>query len=1195
MIDRRRLLTDLQRLVKGLVDGLRERTDQVDEVRTRVREQYSQAQAAGRTQRSYEEWREDLLAQVAVGWVLATVFVRFCEDNALVAAPSLSGPGSRRDLARDHQAAWLAQDPTAGDREWLEEVFRRYRAIPATAELFGERNPLWQFGPTADGARSLLELWWAVGDDSGGLRHDFTDPDLDTRFLGDLYQDLSEHAKKTYALLQTPEFVEEFILDRTLDPAIETFGLAGVRMIDPTCGSGHFLLGAFERILEDWRERAPGTPIRELVQRTLDAVNGVDVNPFAVAIARFRLLVAALRVAHIKELADAPAFRINVAVGDSLLHGRRTGRLFTGADEVGSLLDHRYPTEDEEAANRILESERYHTVVGNPPYITVKDPALSTGYRTLYKTCHRQYSLGVPFTERFFQLAQPGGIDDDAGYVGMITANSFMKREFGKKLIEEYLPTKDLTHVIDTSGAYIPGHGTPTVILFGRNQKPQADTVRAVLGIRGEPGRPEVPAKGQVWTSIMRQIDSPGAEGEYVSVEDASRARLARHPWSLQGGAAREVKELVERSTIGAAEQQAASIGITSFTLEDDAFLMPPRAARRRRLEVAQRPMVTGDLIRDWQAPLGDVAVFPYDQHLRPLADALPEPHFRHLWPNRQLLRTNKMFGGKTKVEAGLHWTEYGRLTVEKLRTPLSIVFAFVATHNHFVLDRGGKVFNRSAPVIKLGEGASEEEHLRLLGLLNSSTACFWMKQVFYPKGGDLVGQEGARLSKTAWEDRYEFDGTKLKQFPIPSEQPLERARELDGLAQRLSAALPAAALEREAPSRGVLERSRGEVAGLRARMVALQEELDWECYRLYGLVDEDLTLPGDRVPDLHKGERAFEIVLARKVAAGEATTTWFERHGSTRITEPPAHWPDEYRSLLERRIELIISDRSINLLERPEYKRRWNWESFDDLQRDALRDWLGDRLEARDLWAQPQVSTCARLADRVRRDAAFVEAARLYTGRTDVDIAALVTDLVLGDAVPFLADHRYKPSGLRKRRAWEHTWDLQRDEDAIDARTQLPPDHPEHLDAEGAALVKKEKGLNRIPVPPKYTSADFAKPVYWRLRGKLDVPKERFILYPGTHAGADRTSVIGWAGWDHRDQARALATHYHARKDEGGEKPELTGLLAGLAELLPWVKQWHNDLDSTGHRLGDFFDSFTDSEARGLGLTIHDLRTWTP
>ena len=42
-------------------------------------------------------------------------------------------------------------------------------------------------------------------------------------------------------------------------------------------------------------------------------------------------------------------------------------------------------------------------------------------------------------------------------------------------------------------------------------------------------------------------------------------------------------------------------------------------------------------------------------------------------------------------------------------------------------------MFKQSAPIIKLPADASEDDHLALLGLLNSSTACFWMKQVFYP------------------------------------------------------------------------------------------------------------------------------------------------------------------------------------------------------------------------------------------------------------------------------------------------------------------------------------------------------------------------------------------------------------------------------------------------------------------------------
>ena len=42
-----------------------------------------------------------------------------------------------------------------------------------------------------------------------------------------------------------------------------------------------------------------------------------------------------------------------------------------------------------------------------------------------------------------------------------------------------------------------------------------------------------------------------------------------------------------------------------------------------------------------------------------------------------------------------LRWYEYLVTYASKLRTPLSIAFAFVATHNHFVLDRGGKVFKQ--------------------------------------------------------------------------------------------------------------------------------------------------------------------------------------------------------------------------------------------------------------------------------------------------------------------------------------------------------------------------------------------------------------------------------------------------------------------------------------------------------------------
>ena len=55
-----------------------------------------------------------------------------------------------------------------------------------------------------------------------------------------------------------------------------------------------------------------------------------------------------------------------------------------------------------------------------------------------------------------------------------------------------------------------------------------------------------------------------------------------------------------------------------------------------------------------------------------------------------------------------------------------------------------------------------------------------------------------------------------------------------------------------------------------------------------------------------------------------------------------------------------------------------------------------------------------------------------------------------------------------------------------------------------------------------------------------------------------------------------------------------LTPLLAGLAELLPWLKQWHEDVDpATGEGLGTWFAGFVAEEARALGTTVEALGAW--
>ncbi|MBQ0988188.1 BREX-2 system adenine-specific DNA-methyltransferase PglX [Streptomyces sp. F63] len=1193
MIDRKALLDALKPQVKAVETDLARQVGAVEEVGTRLRSEYERARKLGRTAATWNSWLDERVTQVAVAWVLGTVFIRFCEDNRLIPEPYITAPdddGRELALARFDQYVSDSDDPTY--RGWLELAFAELGSGQAGRLLFDRRhNPLYQIPLSHDGARELVEFW-RERDEDGALVHDFTDPleedgdgtrGWDTRFLGDLYQDLSEAARKTYALLQTPEFVEEFILDRTMEPAIREFGYEDLKMIDPTCGSGHFVLGAFRRLVRRWAEGQPGRDVHERVRAALDSVHGVDLNPFAVAIARFRLLVAAMAAGGVTTMAEAGqyAWPLHLAVGDSLIkHRHKQGNLFDGLDEEGAdeLADFKYGTEDLGNHSEILRPGRYHIVVGNPPYVTVKDKKLNEIYRNLYDTCTGGYALSVPFTQRFFELAKSGDVDAGDGYgiVGQITANSFMKREFGTRLIERYFTQEvELTEVIDTSGAHIPGHGTPTVILIGKPRRGQCGsaTIRTVRSIRGEPSAPDRPDESYVWRSIVKQIDAPGSSDEWVAVDDLDRMQhFSSHPWILTAGG-RELIDQIHGNSHQRLSELVSNIGASAVTREDSAFMVGRGFLQRHRIPDGQRrPLVEGTKLRDYVILDPEESLWPYtEEDLRPTAPVALE---KALWPARRVLRERTAFG-KTQVQRGLAWFEYSMFFKSRYRAQPTVSLAFVATHNHFALSRPRDVFQHSALILEPREPWSREELHQILAILNSSTACFWLKQVCHDKGH---GGIGGGIASEEWEKFYEFNSTNLAEIPLPRSRPENLGTALVESAEAISSTLAELTMQ-DIPS-VTLGDSQARYKKIRARMITLQEELDWQVYALYGLYPEDLRASEDpispNIPQLDLGERAFEIVLARRLIAGEASDEWFKRHGSTPITEIPAHWPAAYREVVQKRIDAIESSRAIGMIERPEYKRRWATEGWDALQEKALRSWLLDRIEKREHWyddnGMPAIVTLSRLTDTLSRDEAFVSVAAIYAPRKE--LPTIVRELMTDEHVPFLAALRYKPSGLKKRADWEHVWDLQRQEDAA-------PDEP-----------AKKKIRNSIPVPPKYVSADFLRTSYWRARGKLDVPKERFISYGAANVATP--DLYGWAGWDHREQAYAIDTYIATREAMSTE--EVTPFLAGLLELQPWLDQWHHESDPTfGVSPAEFIRGDRLMTQGEHGLTDDDLRSWRP
>lgn len=1140
-LDVQAFLKAAQPVLAELTEDLLRRADADRGITKALKARHAAETKQRRTSDTYAVWRRTVMVQVAAAWLLSCVFVRTLEDRGLLDRNRVAGRG-----AVDSQELFHRVSPHLGEREYLMMVFRELERFVGVRELFDvEHNLLWQLGPSSQTAKALLALFRGLDAEQPPFRFG----QESTRFLGDLYQDLSEDVRKRYALLQTPDFIESFILDRTLTPAIQAFGLEYTTLIDPTCGSGHFLLGAFERLYDRWCAEAPTENAQQTVERALNSVFGVDINPYAVSIARFRLMLAALDKLGVERITEAQRMPLNVVAGDSLWQSLKGVELefFTG--EVDDEGPSRFRLLDQATTRRMLEPG-FAVVVGNPPYITEKNPALREAYREVYDSAAGKYALSAPFMERFFQIGRRSESGVSAAFIGQITANSFMKREFGKALIQQVLPRYDLTTIINTSGAYIPGHGTPTVLVFGRRRTPELEYVHAVLARRGEPCTPEVAAQGVVWRSIEEHWDEEDFENDYITVQKVERKSLGQHPWSLEGGGAGDIKALLEqraKKRLGS----FASVGIFGMTNADDCMLMNEDAWKRTTVEPRYiREIGIGEDIRDWSSQTQLRALYPYDwpATLVDLED-VPGLH-RYLWPFRTILGNRATFGGGTYFRDGLPWWKWHQVTADRIGGAL-IAFAEVATHNHFVLDRGGKVFKQTAPIIKLPSTATEDDHLALIAYLNSSTVCFFLKSVSFAKANHTEERPEKFEPGTI---RYAFNATNVASIPIPDDSLLQTlvpiARNAESISHLRGQSSPRCVafeiMQSESPVAAAIDQAQMADAKSESLLIGLQERIDWTVYCwLHG---ESVTIDWPVFPE-------------------ELSLTVGQRPFSNGDANAPDH--------INKAAAAIRASKMLAMLETVEYKRRWvgaGRGSFAQGARtfkEACIDWLSKEILS-------LLEEHLKTSDSPVQRATLLASLRANARNSEVlDYLARTLDLfelISGQGVPYLPGLYLNPAGVEKRADWRRTWDLQRREDA------------------------GEK-VGDIPVPPKYDQKDYRDAIYWRLRGKLDVPTERFISYPGCESDKDQEPVYGWAGWDHAQRAQALANLYLDRKNnEAWSRERLTPMLAGIAELLPWLKQWHADPHPDfGEPLSDFYATWLEGELREHKLTLADLEAWRP
>jgi hypothetical protein len=365
--------------------------------------------------------------------------------------PSSSSRSSRRTSARRRSCAGSTRTSPAADGG-LPELFSPQ---PAEVAL-----------PSDELSRALIAFWRHRDADTGAT-WSFAEERFEGELMGDLYQELDPVVKDRFALCQTPDFVRAFILDRTLTPAIETFGADEVRLLDPACGSGHFLIDGLKRLVARPPRSTRTGSARRSSEHALDRVVGVDLNDYACALARTRLIMTAAELAGVTKLADAARFHPHVYWADGLEQVekeeqkprlavrpvRRRSRRSRARRSRARMCARRCGRSSRRSSTRWWRTRRTSRRRTRPArYHREKVGKNSATCRPTANTRSARPSRSAAFSSR-----------EKGGFVGIITSNNFMKREFGKPLIEKVLAGLDLTLVVDTSQAYIPFHGTPTV------------------------------------------------------------------------------------------------------------------------------------------------------------------------------------------------------------------------------------------------------------------------------------------------------------------------------------------------------------------------------------------------------------------------------------------------------------------------------------------------------------------------------------------------------------------------------------------------------------------------------------------------------------------------------------------------------------------------------------------------------------
>jgi type I restriction-modification system DNA methylase subunit len=244
-------------------------------------------------------------------------------------------------------------------------------------------------------------------------------------FISSIYEEFV-NKKAGKGVHYTPEYIVNFILDGVLPWNDKEWDL---KVLDPACGSGIFLVKTFQRLIYRWKVAHDAQKIPANVLRTLleNNVFGIDIDKEAVRVASFSLYLTML------DSIDPLEYWENEVRFPRLRNQRLINSDFFAEDKEGFRTDE--------------DSATYDLVLGNAPWGRKTSTKLSQSWAKLYdwSKCISYGNIGPIFLPKSLNLSKPGGLVCMIQPAGALifnqvrTAQEFRRKFFLSSKVEEVL------------------------------------------------------------------------------------------------------------------------------------------------------------------------------------------------------------------------------------------------------------------------------------------------------------------------------------------------------------------------------------------------------------------------------------------------------------------------------------------------------------------------------------------------------------------------------------------------------------------------------------------------------------------------------------------------------------------------------------------------------------------------------------